>query len=207
MSISIEKELIIKKFGGEYFVDKDTFHMGVHHLLANPIAERFVGHKIVLDSCAGAGFMAIPLSRCVEKVITVDKDLNHLEQAKMNAKIAGVSNKIIFHNNDVLKTLGETFLSIDAAFLDPDWTLERDDKENHVTELSKMVPPADQLIEKVFKKTSNVCLRLPRTFDVQNLGINREKEIQSVFQDNKLKFFCVYFGDLIKEVGKSELRV
>jgi|GEM_PF-4056776 len=48
---------------------------------------------------------------------------------------------------------------------------------------------------------------MPKTFNLNLLDVLPEYEIESVFQDLKLKFFCVYFGDLIRKTGKSELKV
>lgn len=180
--------------------------MGIHHLLGDAVAKRFAGHKICLDACLGAGFMSISLTKYVDKVIGVDINPLHLEQAKTNSGIAFAGNKIEFMSGDVLEIL-KTIGAIDSAFIDPDWAKIGDDKENHVSSLSQMIPPADVSLKEVFNKTKNVCLRLPKSFDLGLLNTLPEHEVQSVFLDGRLKFYCVYFGDLIHDKGKSELRV
>lgn len=199
-------DLVVKKFGKEYSANDDTYHMGIHYLLGNAIAKRFYGHKICLDTCLGAGFMALALAKHVNKVIGVDINPLHLEQAKHNAGLALIEEKIEFILGDALKII-RTIIEIDSGFLDPDWARIGDNKENHTPKLSQMVPPANVLLEEVFKKTKNVCLRLPKEFNLENLRGFPEHEIESVYLDDKLKFYCIYFGDLIKNTKSSELRV
>jgi len=199
-----KKESVIEKFGKEYTVDLDTLHMGIHHLLGDAVAKRFIGHKACLDACLGAGLMTIALAKYVDTVIGVDVDPAHLEQAKQNVKIASIEHRTNLIQGDIMDVL-KMIQPIDSAFLDPDWARVGDNKENHVLSLSQMVPPADLLLEEVFKKTRNVCLRLPKTFDLRLLDGLPQHETESIFLDGKLKFYCVYFGDLIHTEGKSEL--
>src|SRR4051812_25593683 len=118
---SMEISEIIKKFGDDYLVTPDTFHMGIHQDLARNVAARFKGYDRVLDTCTGVGFMTIPLARVAKEVIAVDINHVHLEMAKENAKRAGLSNVTFIlgdiTNPETLKKIGE----IDGAFLDPDW--------------------------------------------------------------------------------------
>jgi tRNA1(Val) A37 N6-methylase TrmN6 len=203
----MNEDKILEKYGNaSYVVDQDTFHMGIHHLISDHIAKRFEKFDVVLDACAGAGFMAIVIAKHVTKVIAVDVDKNHLSQAKINAEIDLLNNKITFIEGDVLEKLKE-ISKFDAAFLDPDWARPGEDKAIHVHELSDMVPSGQILFDEVFKTTNNICLRLPKEFDTLKLKSFPPHEVQSVYQDNKLKFFCVYFGGLINEVGETEFKV
>ena len=129
-----------------------------------------------------------------------------MQQAKRNVQIASIEDKIDFILGDALKIIN-TIDKIDSAFLDPDWAKTGDDKENHVPALSQMVPPTDSLLNEVFKKTGNVCLRLPKEFDTDLINGLPEHETESVLLDGKLKFYCVYFGDLIYNAEKSELKI
>lgn len=202
----MDENLIIKKFGENYSANKDTYHMGIDKLLAEPIAKRFSGHNICLDACAGAGFMAIILAKYVNKIILVDTNPMHLEQARTNLSMSENVSKANFILGDIIWAL-DAISNIDSAFLDPDWAEVGDSKENHVSELSQMVPPADILLEKIQKKTRNICLRLPKEFDTTKLDGLPPHESESVYLDNKLKFKCVYFGDLVKTIGNTKLRV
>lgn len=201
----MDERLIEKKFGNKYLANKDSYHMGIHHSLGEAIAKRFGGQKICLDSCSGAGFMALMLAKYVDMVISLDVNQEHIQQAKENSKIAGVEHKIRFIDEDVINAIES--LDFEAAFLDPDWAKPGDEKGNHVSELSEMNPPADILLAKVFKKTQNVCLRLPKSFNLEKLSNLPLHEVEAVYLENELKFYCIYFGCLMKIEGNSELRV
>jgi len=201
----MDKESLVKKFGDEYYANEDTYHMGIHYQLAEPIAQRFKGYKLCLDACVGAGFTTLFLAKYVDNILAVDVNHTHLEQARYNSQIAYTEKKIEFVEGNVLEVIDS--IDFDSAFLDPDWAKAGDNKENHVFELSDMVPNTELLLKKVFTKTKNICLRLPKEFDLQKLNDFPTHESEAVYQDARLKFYCVYFGDLIKTEGTSELRV
>lgn len=198
---------ILEKYGNDsYYVDKDTFHMGIDYRLSDGIAKRFGKFKIVLDTCTGAGFMAKAIAKYVKKVIAIDIDEAHLNQAKANAEIDGVDGKIEFIKGNILDEINN-LNDIDAAFLDPDWARPGNDKKIHVHELSDMEPSGQILFEEVSKKTKNICLRLPKEFDLSKLNNLPPFECEAFYQSNKLKFYCAYFGDLILKEGNTEFRI
>lgn len=201
----MDPELVIKKFGDKYQGNADTYHMGIKRALAEPVAKRFIGHKVCLDTCLGAGFMALVLAKQAGKIIGIDSNPEHLNQAKENFKIAGLDN-VEFVLGDVMKIIDKVE-EFDCAFLDPDWAKVGDSKEDHVLSLSEMVPPADLLLDQVFKFTKNVCIRLPKEFDCSKLNYLPEHETEAIYLGNKLRFYCIYFGDLVKNLGNTELRV
>ncbi len=206
----MNKDEVLEKYGNpEYQVDSDTYVMGVHHLLSKHIAERFRGSKKVLDACVGAGFMSIAIAKVVDRVIAFDIDESHLDQAQANAGIADVREKIEFIHKDILEALSlDEIKNIDAAFLDPDWSVREGTKNVHIyTEFSDLQPNGSILLEEVNKLTKNICLRLPKEFDISKLDTLPAHETQAVYQGDKLKFYCVYFGDLRANEGITELRV
>ena len=203
----MDKEQILEKYGKDsYQVDEDTFRMGIHQKLSDRIAKRFQKYHTVLDTCAGAGFMTIAIAKEVEKVIAVDIDETHLNQAKANAELDAVDSKITFIKGNVLEELNKLD-NIDAAFLDPDWARPGDDKAIHVRELADMEPSGQILFDEVSKKTKNICLRLPKEFDLSKLKHLPTHECEAFYQSDKLKFYCVYFGDLIMKEGSTEFKI
>ncbi|MFA6392691.1 MAG: methyltransferase domain-containing protein [Candidatus Paceibacterota bacterium] len=193
----IEIEKIKQKFGENFETDEQTFVMGIHKDFANKIAKRFSRCKKVLDSCAGAGFMSIVLAQYVEEVIAVDIDSSHLEMAKHNALIAGVQDKIRFIHGDILnKKILDQIENIDGAFLDPDWSIEQN-KRIHVTSLKSMIPQADLLFKEISLKTNNIALRLPKELNLSELADLPKHEVEEEIMENKLKFYSIYFGNLI----------
>jgi 16S rRNA G966 N2-methylase RsmD len=205
----MNKEKILKKFGKkEYQINGDTFVMGIHHLLGDHIAQRFKGYDIVLDACCGAGFMSIALTKYVNRVIVVDINPKYLEQAENNAKIASVHSKINFIPGDILneKVLNK-IPKIDGAFLDPDWSEFGKPKLIHTTKLSNTQPPADKLFAKINIRTKNIALRLPREIDLSELKVLPPHELEKIYLDDDFKFYCAYFGKLVKKIRNTEFRV
>jgi len=203
----MDKEKIIKKFGKEYQVDDETFVMGIHHLLGDHIAQRFKGYEIVLDSCCGAGFMSISLAKHVNQVIAVEVNPKNLTQAQYNARIANVSDRIKFILGDILdKSILNEISSIDAAFLDPDWTMVGEVKTAHTSKLYNMQPSADKLFIEINKLTQNIALRLPREIDLSELKGLPTHEFEKIYLDDEFKFYCVYFGELLRKAGDTEFK-
>ena len=204
----MDKEKISEKFGKkDYQVDNDTFVMGIHYLLGDHIAQRFEGCDIVLDACCGAGFTSIALAKYVNRVIAVDINPKHLEQAKNNAKIAGVFQKIKFLLGDVFnKEILDKIPDIECAWLDPDWAEIGESKLTHTSKLSSMQPPADKLFTEINKRTQNIALRLPREIDLSELRNFSSYELEKIYLDNDFKFYCAYFGKLIKKAGDTEFK-
>ncbi len=201
----MDKEKIIKKFAGEYLVDEETFTMGVHYLLADHIAQRFKGYNTVLDACCGAGFMTIALAGYVDHIIAVDINGKHLEQAKNNTKIAGVSGKVTFILGDILDTkVLKKASKIEAAFLDPDWAIQGKDKHVHSSKTSDMQPPADKLFSEINKITANIALRLPREIDLRELKNFPCHELEKIYLADDFKFYCAYFNKLKNKQGNRE---
>ncbi len=197
---------MIQKFGKEYVVNDDTYHMGIHQALGEHVATRFEECKVVLDACAGAGFMSLALARHVSKVIAVDINAEHLAQARENARIEERVEQIEFVEGDVLKVLpGIPFL--DGAFLDPDWARPGDKKTIHVSALENMEPSATRLYMEVAEKTKNICLRLPKTFNSEELKKLPACEFEAVYLNDDLKFYCAYWGKLVKKEGNTEIRI
>ncbi len=204
----MQKSDILKKFGAHYVVNNDTFVMGTHHVFANHIAIRFKGYNAVLDTCCGAGFMAIALAKVVNKVITFDINKDHLSQAQINAKIAGVFPKIEFIHANVSDIENmKKIIPIDGAFLDPDWAILGKEKSEHTSRLSEMQPPADSLIKLISAFTQNIALRLPKEIHNEELLPYSPYEAESFIMDRKLKFFTVYFGELRRDAHGSTFEI
>ena len=203
----MDRVKIIEKFGKEYQVNEETFIMGIHYLLGNHIAQRFKGYNVVLDACCGAGFMSIALAKYVEQVIAVDINPKYLEQAGNNAKIAGVYSKIKFMLGDILnKEILNKIPQIDGAFLDPDWSAFGMPKLIHTSKLSDMQPSGDKLFAEINKRTQNIALRLPREIDLSGLKTLSHHELEKIYLDDDFKFYCAFFGKLVKMVGDTEFR-
>ena len=178
--------------------------MGIDHRITKKIAKRFYRKK-VLETCTGAGFSTISFAKEASKVITIDINEENQSQAKENIRIAGLSDKVNFIlgnslDNDVIGSL----TNINAAFLDPDWAVTGPD---HIYRFknSNTKPPADLLLETIFKITKNVALILPPFIKLEELSELKDYEIERIYLDGECALVCLYFGNLIRKVGESLL--
>lgn len=204
----MEREKILKKFGNEnYTVNDNTYIMGIHYLLGKHIAERFRNFSKILECCTGAGFMLIPLSKYVKNITTIDVSPEHISQARINVIIANVKSNINFVLGDATDDkILDGIRDIDAALLDPDWSAIGKVKTDHTTKFSDMQPSADELFNKIIKKTPNITLRLPRELDLFELKKLPPHELEKIYLDGDFKFYSAYFGALSKKIGVTEFR-
>jgi len=83
---------------------------------AEDIARRLPGQSIV-DGFCGAGGNAIAFARAGKRVIAIDSSTERLAQARHNASLYGVTDRITFRHGDFFALTPPA----DACFLDPPW--------------------------------------------------------------------------------------
>jgi len=197
------KRDVLRKFGrDDYELSYETYHTGIDIVIGDYIAQRFKGYNTILEVCTGAGFMLIPLAKIVRNIITVEINSEYLKQAKHNVKVAGIKSNIIFILGDILEEkIMSKIPKIDAAFLDPDWSVSVKHNPIHITKLSDMHPPIDILLEQISKKTQNFAIRLPKQLNLNELKSFPPHELEKIYLDGDFKFYCVYFGELTRKIG------
>lgn len=202
----MDPRTIRDKFGGDFTVTDHTFKLGIHHLFTAHIAERFRCRE-VLETCTGAGFTTIPLARVASHVTTVEINLSNQAQARRNIGKSGLSDNVTFISGDILdENLLGALPPVDAAFLDPDWADTEPDHEYRFVK-SNTLPPADALLDRVFRITKNVALVLPPRLEVDEFSQLPVNEREKLYLDGRHELYCLYFGDVVKRTGKTEFRV
>jgi len=202
----MDAHAIRAKFGMDYVASERTFTMGIDMRFAARMAERF-RNRCVLETCTGGGFTTIELARLAAHVFTVEIDPAHQAQAKQNLAIAGLLDRVTFVFGDILlEDTWEKLAGINAAFLDPDWAITGPDHV-HRFRRSSTRPPADVLLERVFRATRNVALVLPPTLDIHELDGLPGNERQQLYMEGNRELYCLYFGDLATCFGETEFRV
>lgn len=199
-------DVVKEKFGEHYVADERTCTMGIDIRFTDHLAKRFTD-LVVLETCTGGGFSTISLAKHAKRVFTIEIDYSRMQNAKKNAKIAGVEDKITFIHLDVLSKELSTFITeIDAAFLDPDWA---ETGKEHVYKFvnSTTRPPSDKLLEKIFSITPNVSLIQPPFINQEEFNELLPHECERLYMNNSHELFCLHFGKLAKLIGNSEFRV
>lgn len=202
----MDRRAVREKFGDDYVADDYTFTMGIDQRFTAHLAERFRGGD-VLETCTGAGFTTLALARTAKYVTTVEIDPSHLAQAKKNVARAGLSDRVDFVYGDILdEGLLGRLPPVDAAFLDPDWAVTGPD---HVFRFidSNTRPPADLLLERILALTADAAIVLPPLLDLQELRRIPANELESLYKDGRHELYCLYFGALAHNPGKTEFHV
>jgi tRNA1(Val) A37 N6-methylase TrmN6 len=202
----MDSDAIRAKFGMDYVASEQTFIMGIDKRFTTKMAERF-RNRCVLETCTGGGFTTIELARVAAHVFTVEINPAHQVQARQNLTTAGLLEKVTFVLGDILvENTWKAFSGIETAFLDPDWATTG---QGHIHRFRKSStrPPADALLDRVFRTTRNVALVLPPTLDIQELNGLPANERQRLCMEGKHELYCIYFGDLAMCFGETEFCV
>jgi hypothetical protein len=204
--ITMDPFSIRAKFAGDYTATECTYRLGIDARITERIAERFQDRN-VFETCTGGGFTTIALARTAKRVMTVELEAEHQEQARKNLAKAQLLDRVHLIAGDCLSDAVLTRVGdVDAAFLDPDWALGG---IGHVCRFraSNMRPPADLLLAKVLTLTAEIALILPPFIDLHELEGIPPHELQSIYLEREHALYCLYFGRLAKTFGKTELFV
>ena len=202
----MNSQTIRDKFGNDLFADDHTFKLKIDQRFTKHIAHRFC-RRSVLETCTGAGFTTISLARVASSVTTVEINPSHLEQARQNLKIAGFTDNVTFILGDILDegTL-KKLPPVDSAFIDPDWADTESDHEYRFIN-SNTKPPADVLLERVFRITEDVALIAAPYIDTREFEGLPKNERELLYLGESHELYCLYFGKLISTLGETAFRV
>ncbi|OGM59857.1 hypothetical protein A2955_00565 [Candidatus Woesebacteria bacterium RIFCSPLOWO2_01_FULL_37_19] len=168
--------------------------------------KRAAGESPVLEVCTGIGATTFALARSFSKVYGVDIDPKRLETCADNIERLGLSDKVELINGDILDDEILQMLSdkdIGAVYTDVDFTTS-EDWQNHTSDITETGPNTQELYAKVSQLiTGNICMKLPKTINLDQLRALAPCEVEEVRPDGKLSFYLVYFGELIT-TGQSE---
>jgi len=202
----MDAKAIRDKFGDDFVVTDHTFKLGIHHRFTAHIAERF-RRREVLETCTGTGFTTVSLARVASHVTTVEINPTHQEQARRNIGRSGLCENVTFISGDILdEDLLRALPPVDAALLDPDWADTGPDHQYRFVN-SNTLPPADALLDRVFRITENIALVLPPRVDVHEFTQLPVNEREKLYLGGSHELYCLYFGELIERMGETEFRV
>jgi trimethylguanosine synthase len=171
------------KFDDGIQIDEVGLYSVVPEETALEQAQLVIG-RTVLDAFTGVGGNAIGFARSGKHVIATDCNTKRLSMAINNADIYGVANLIEFHLCDALVALQK--FHADAAYLDPPWG-RRDYKEREVFHLEDFQPNGHALLQMALGRFSQVLLRVPRTFALEELGqLGVEYSVHDDFSNGRL---------------------
>lgn len=129
--------------------------------LALALGRRAAGRRVV-DAGCGAGGNTLGFVRAGCVVTAIERDAARLADARHNAALYGVADKVRFVHGDVLRLLPE--LDADLVFLDPPWGPEWSRRRSHLAEL-----PLLEAALALPLRAPAVWAKLPPSLDVREL--------------------------------------
>lgn len=154
------------------------------------LAARVPG-RTVLDAFAGWGGSAIAFARAGKQVTSTDIDAGRLAQARHNAQVYEVGERIEFLCADVRGVLAAS--RFDAVYLDPPWGgLKALERERFG--LADYVVDGRPLLEQALRAAPTVVLTAPPHFDLRELSaFQRPFEVAPVWHAGELQYLNVTF--------------
>lgn len=134
---------------------------GRYSLTPEPLAlalGKAAGGRSVVDACCGSGGNAIAFARLGSSVVAIDIAPERLAEARGNARVYGVEERIRFIEGDALALLAT--LSADILFVDPPWGESYDKLRTD----RRALPLLDQLLRLPLSQFGEVWLKVPASF-------------------------------------------
>lgn len=133
--------------------------------LALEIGRRYAGRSVI-DAGCGSGGNAIGFARAGCRVLAIERDPSRLNDARHNAKIYGVAEKIEFVLGDALALAAAKASAETLLFLDPPWGV---DWSREGVSLDAF-PLVQQVIEKALPRQFwRTVIKLPPSFRVREI--------------------------------------
>ncbi len=191
--------------------DEDGLKVTNSPVVAKHVAERLrecVGLVNILEVCCGIGSTTIELAKVFPKVFAVDINPKRIEFAKKNILSAGLSNVEFFSEDIFEENLFRALSSkkIDVVHTDVEWTTTGIYGQDHATDIEKTTPNTSKLFQYLQKGfTENICMRLPKSINREQLRNLANCEIEEVYKNGELKFIYVYGQLARKPISKINL--
>jgi RNA cap guanine-N2 methyltransferase len=134
--------------------------------LALALGQRARG-RVVIDACCGSGGNTIGFARAGSQVIAIELDRERLEEARRNAAIYGVLERVTFVHGDAREQLPRWATAQPEAlcFVDPPWGPQYDKRASALADF----PLLSALLALPATAARELWLKLPGSFAVASL--------------------------------------
>eukprot|EP00004_Rigifila_ramosa_P020566 TRINITY_DN5345_c0_g1_i3.p1 TRINITY_DN5345_c0_g1~~TRINITY_DN5345_c0_g1_i3.p1 ORF type:complete len:452 (-),score=108.63 TRINITY_DN5345_c0_g1_i3:17-1372(-) len=164
------------RFDEGVWMDRDMWFSVSPEEVAKHTAER-MSCGLVVDGFCGAGGNSIQLAATCQHVVAIDIDPLKIKQAKHNAEIYGVADKITFLVGDFFEIAPQYIGQADAVFMSPPWggteyrTQTKSKKQKRHFALSSLPIPINKAVDLAFAVAGkrHVVLFLPCSIDVADI--------------------------------------
>lgn len=160
------------------------------------LAGRLSRFDSAVELCCAVGMAVIPLAEKMSKVVGVDISESRIADAKHNARLYGVEDKIRFIVGDVLDRELLKGVSAEVAVLDPDWSAAGSEKSVHVNNIDETQPSMREMFTLTKECiTPNIVIRVPKHFTFATLADFGNCRLESIVWGGKTRFKLAYFSD------------
>uniref|UniRef100_H2ZN24 Trimethylguanosine synthase n=1 Tax=Ciona savignyi TaxID=51511 RepID=H2ZN24_CIOSA len=197
----VQRYKLFSKFDDGVRLDKESWYSVTPEKIAEHIAER-CRCDIIVDAFCGSGGNSIQFAFTCERVIAIDIDPVKLENARHNAAIYGVEDRIEFICGSFFD-LAPT-LKADVIFLSPPWG-----GPEYIHCDTYSIAAMGEFGEKAFQLarniSDNVAFFLPKNSNVDELvrlaGQGKHVELEQNMLNNKISTLTAYYGDELIDWG------
>lgn len=194
-----------KKFSKTIFADDDAYYMSCPEVVGRHIASQLSDFDSVVELCCAVGITVIQLAKNINKVIAIDINQDRISDAKKNAALYGVQDKIEFIIGDALDRDLLKNISAEVAILDPDWSAEDTEKSVHVNSIDDTRPSMRKMFSLVKRYiTPNIVIRIPKNFTFDTLSYFGCCRLENILWGGEVKFKLAYFLENIKENSEAD---
>jgi hypothetical protein len=168
---------------------------------------------VLLDPFCGVGGNVLQFANTCHRVIAIDLDAAKIAQARHNAALYGVLDRIEFIVGDALSVMARLRPGcVDVVYLSPPWggpsylDAPEFDLKNMIS-INRGQVDGEQLFAAARRLTPNVAYFLPRTTPPEALAALEEDasalvEVEDHVLNGKLKTRIGYYGDLTQGGGR-----
>lgn len=193
-----------QKFSKKIFADQDAFHMSCPEVVGRHLAEELSRFNSAIELCSAVGMTVIQLAGKIDKVIGVDLEKSRINDARKNAKLYGVENKVEFIIGDALDYNLLKNLSAEVAVLDPDWNIKETEKLTCANKIDGTLPSMREMFNLTKRYiTSNIVIRVPKYFTFETLSEFGLCKLENIAWGGEIKFKIAYFLNDIKENSEA----
>eukprot|EP00871_Galdieria_phlegrea_P003207 jgi/Galph1/3888/GphlegSOOS_G2510.1 len=179
--------------------DPESWYSVLPEKIAAHVASR-CRCDVLADPFAGAGGSTIQFAKTCNFVIAIDIVPSKVYDAKHNAQIYGVADKVDFIIGDAFQLFPGLAKKVDVMFLAPPWG-GPDYENGDFFDFKRFVYDISTVLDAATRVTPNVAISLPRTCSPRHIAelvpVGQFLEVEYNYLNDKCKTITVYLGNLI----------
>lgn len=196
----------MEKFSKPIKADEDAFYMSSPEIATTYLSNRLKEYKSAVELCSAVGMNCIALAKHMEHVYGIELDKKRIADAKYNASLYGVSEKIDFIEGNVLDQNLLKNIKAEIAILDPDWSIDKNTPSEHAFKIENTTPNLKELFAAVRESiTHTIVARVSKNFSIETLNELGKCHVENIIYEGRIRFKYAYFSDAITENKETDI--